>query len=244
MKIALASLGFINGDVDYNKNKIIKTLAEYRYKVDLVLFGESFLQGFDALTWNFEKDKMIALEINSKTINEISIQAKSNQIGVSFGYFELINDKIYSSQITINKEGKVINNYHRVSTGWKIKGSDTHYQEGLGFQTFLFEDKIFGVGLCGDLWDEENIASMKALNLDLLLWPVYTDFNQDEWNNIERYEYAKQAKKVCNSTLYVNPFCLDKIEYDFAKGGAAYFKDGKIVKDIPSGREDILIIEL
>lgn len=29
--------------------------------------------------------------------------------------------------------------------------------------------------LCGDLWEEENVQSIKNLNSDLVFWPVYTD---------------------------------------------------------------------
>ena len=52
MIIALAAVGFKNGDTAYNKEKILETMREYSGKADLVLFGETFLQGFDSLSWN------------------------------------------------------------------------------------------------------------------------------------------------------------------------------------------------
>lgn len=56
-------------------------------------------------------------------------------------------------------------------------------------------------------------------------------------------EYAKQAKKFNKLTLYVNSYCLDSGD-EIAKGGAAAFKDGMIINDIPSGKEDVLIIKI
>ena len=47
MMIALAAVGFQNGNTAYNKEKIKTVITEHRYQSDLILFGETFLQGFD-----------------------------------------------------------------------------------------------------------------------------------------------------------------------------------------------------
>ena len=243
MNVLLAALSFRNGKLIYNKNQIVSTIKEYNNKVDLILFGESFLQGFDALTWNFEIDKNIALSKDSKLIKEIKKLCKQFNVSVSFGYFELFDSKIFSSQIVINKQGKIIFNYRRVSSGWRIKETDDHYQEGTSFSTFELDNKTFTVGLCGDLWNEDNVNVVSNLSSDYLLWPVYTDFNYDKWNNVEKNEYAMQAKKFNKLTLYVNSYCLDGDD-EIAKGGAAVFKNGMIINEIPSGKEDVLIIKI
>lgn len=243
MNVLLAALSFRNGNLIYNKNQIVSTIKKYNNKVDLILFGESFLQGFDALTWNFEIDKNIALSKDCKLIKEIKKLCKKFNVSVSFGYFELFDSKIFSSQIVINKHGKIIFNYRRVSSGWRIKETDNHYQEGTSFSTFELDNKTFTVGLCGDLWNEDNVNIVSNLSSDYLLWPVYTDFNYDKWNNVEKNEYAKQAKKFNKLTLYVNSYCLDGDD-EIAKGGAAIFEDGKIINEIPSGKENVIIVKI
>lgn len=243
MNVLLAALSFRNGNLIYNKDQIVSTIKKYNNKVDLILFGESFLQGFDALTWNFEIDKNIALSKDSKLIKEIKKLCKKFNVSVSFGYFELFDSKIFSSQIVINKHGKIIFNYRRVSSGWRIKETDDHYQEGTSFSTFELDNKTFTVGLCGDLWNEDNVNIVSNLSSDYLLWPVYTDFNYDKWNNVEKNEYAMQAKKFNKITLYVNSYCLDGND-EIAKGGAAVFEDGKIINEIPSGKEDVIIVKI
>ena len=58
MMIALAAVGFKNGDIAYNKEKIKTVIRDHGNKqVDLILFGETFLQGFDSLSWNYDSDK-------------------------------------------------------------------------------------------------------------------------------------------------------------------------------------------
>lgn len=141
-------------------------------------------------------------------------------------------------------DGNRIDLYRRVSPGWKEPSAGTQYQEGEGFHAFSFLGKRIVVGLCGDLWFEKNAAEVKSLEPDLVFWPVYTDFECEKWNTSEKLEYAGWANTFCAKTLYVNSFCKDKKEEGYAKGGAAFFLDGKVEKEIPAGKEDVLLVEI
>ena len=68
MTIALAAVGFKNGEIYYNKEKLIKIIREYSNKSDLILFGETFLQGFDSLSWEYDRDKEIAISADDSII--------------------------------------------------------------------------------------------------------------------------------------------------------------------------------
>lgn len=105
-------------------------------------------------------------------------------------------------------------------------------------------DKRIAVGLCGDLWYDENIDMIKKINADIIFWPVYTDFNYEKWNKEIKYEYLEQASKINSDVLYVNSYCIDKDEKEIAKGGAILFSKGKIISEIPAGKEDILIVKI
>lgn len=48
MKCALAAVGFINEDIEYNKAVLADTLRKCAGRADVVIFGEAFLQGFMA----------------------------------------------------------------------------------------------------------------------------------------------------------------------------------------------------
>ena len=85
---------------------------------------------------------------------------------------------------------------------------------------------------------------MKQLNSDLVLWPVYTDFNYQEWNTKLKYEYAELAGKYGENVLYVNSYCRDGGDYEIARGGAALFVDGQIKAEKPSGEENVLVVEI
>ena len=244
MKCALAAVGFINEDISYNKKVIIDTMIKYAKEADIVLFGEAFLQGFYAADFHPEHDATIAVAKDDAVIKEICAVAGQYSIAVSFGFIEKAGETFYSSQITIDAKGQVLDLYRRVSPGWKEDFAGEKYCEGKEFHTFNFCGRKTAVGLCGDLWFDENIEAMGALNPEVVFWPVYTDFNFEEWNTEMKHEYAEQAGKLSAKVLYVNSVCLDKEGGEIAKGGAALFENGDIVKEIPSGEEGVLIVEV
>lgn len=244
MKCALASMGFINEDVQHNKNVIIDTMIKYAKDVDIVVFGEAFLQGFYGATFGVEHDNNLAISQEDSIIKEICSVAKEHIVAVSFGFIEKEQDLFYSSQITIDSNGKAVDVYRRVSPGWKEETANEQYCEGNEFRAFEFMGNRIVVGLCGDLWFDENIMKIKVLYPDVVLWPVYTDFNYNEWNESMKYEYADQAGKVGGKVLYINSFCKDKDEVEIARGGSVLFVDGKIDQEIPSGKEDVLVVEV
>jgi len=73
----------------------------------------------------------------------------------------------------------------------------------------------------------------------VLIWPVYVDFTEAEWNNGDRLEYAEQANMCCGNVLYVNSHGVDG-----ALGGAMHFADGNVCEELPIGNEGLLIVEI
>ena len=243
MKCALAAVGFLNGNIEYNKKVLADTLEKCAGKADVVLFGESFLQGFSGIRFEPEYDRAMALSRTDPVIGEIGAMAKEFSLAVSFGFIEKDCGSFFSSQMTLDPGGRIIDLYRRVSPGWKEPFAGKEYREGGGFHTFPFLDKKIAVGLCGDLWYEENIALLNELDPDVVWWPVYTDYTDSEWNEKAKREYAEQAGKIHAPVLYVNSVCLDSSgDSEIAKGGAALFEKGSIKEELPAGKEGIRIV--
>lgn len=245
MRIALASNPVRTGDVPHNIASIIQVMEQCSGKAELVVFGESVLHGFDALTWSYENDRGRAVAQNAPQIMQLCEVARRNCIAASFGYIEKAGDALFSSQIVIDAAGAVIHNFRRVSVGWKeFTKTDAHYREGDRFEKFRYGGKTLAIGLCGDLWTEGRPEEMKALNADVVLWPVWCDYDAEAWNKSIKYEYAEQAALCGDCVLLVNPFCADPGVTDAAAGGAACFKNGSIVAELPSGQSGYLTVEV
>ena len=245
MKIALASVPVKNRDTKFNLQTMIDTIKGCSKKADLILFGEAVLQGFDSLCWDYEKDLLTAVSLTDAPIRRVCETAKDNGIAVSFGFIERVYDVLYSSQIFIDADGEIVNVFHRVSPGWKYHWvTDNRYKEGTGFEVFSYEEKTFAIGLCGDLWTEGRPEEMKALHADAVLWPVWCDYDADNWNKKIKYEYAKQAALCGNDVYLVNPFCADPNPESCAAGCGLHFRNGNILAERAAGTAGILITEI
>ena len=164
MKCALAAVGFINEDIEYNKAVLADTLRKCAGRADVVIFGEAFLQGFYGINFIAKHDTTVSISRDDMIIREICSMAKEYAIAVSFGFIEKEDDVFFSSQMTIDKNGQIIDLYRRVSPGWKESFAGKEYCEGDGFHTFHLLGRVVAIGLCGDLCNGVQREHNKKLN--------------------------------------------------------------------------------
>ena len=237
MKIGLAAFRCENQNLAFNMKQIERGMQEVQGRADLICFGEAFLQGFDALCWDYEADRHTALSLRSPEISTLKAWTEQYQTGLLTGYFEKDSHCLYSSCVLM-EHGKVLYNYRRVTRGWKeFRKTDSHYREGNIIRETGFHGRSIQLALCGDLWDE----GWERFRTDsLLLWPVYTDFTAAEWENEEISAYARRAAMTAEDVLMVNSICHSPENI----GGAFHFHDGKAAARLPFGEEQILLTEL
>ena len=236
MRIGLVSYRSENRNIAFNMSQIKHAMECFEGKADLLCFGEAFLQGFDALCWDYEADKNIALELSSDTIAQLQSWTVHYGISLATGYIEREQEKLYSSCVVISN-GRIIHNYRRISRGWKECAlTDGHYCEGKETGTFHLHGKDIMIALCGDLWDFPDRFKTEHL----LLWPVYVNYTVEEWNSGELDEYAAQASLAANDVLMINPIDDSPTNH----GGSFHFHCGKTMARIPFDQEDVLIVDL
>ena len=235
MKIGLAAYKFKNKDIEFNIAQIEKAIQEVQGKAELLCFGETFLQGFDSLLWDYETDKNMAIMQDSVIMKQICNLSVQYQIDLLFGYVEREADSIYSSCAVIG-QGKLIHNYRRISKNWKeYDQTDYHYCEGTTTDAFLYRGRKIMIALCGDLW----LFPERFKTDDLLIWPVYVNFDMEEWKNYEQ-EYADQALLACPNALMINSITDDPVSH----GNAFYFLNGRIEKKFCYDTEGVLIVDV
>ena len=156
MRIALSSAPVKNKDIPHNLAAMTAALAQAAADgADLVVFGESTLQGFDCLCWSYAADRDMALPLDSAPIRQLQDAAQKYAAAISFGFIERDGDALYSSCAFIGADGEIIHRFRRVSIGWKdYRKTDAHYREGTHFEKFTYCGKTFAIGLCGDLWTD------------------------------------------------------------------------------------------
>ena len=236
MRIGLVSYRCENRNTAFNMGQIELAMKRSAGKVEMLCFGEAFLQGFDALCWDYNVDREIALELSSETIARLKSWTVQYGISLAAGYIERDQEKLYSSCVVI-ADGNIIHNYRRISKGWKeYSKTDAHYCEGNQTGTFRLHGKDMMITLCGDLWEEPD----RFRTEHLLLWPVYVNYTVEEWNSGALDEYAAQAYLAADDVLMINPIDNDPVNH----GGSFHFHKGKTAAGIPFDEEGILIVNI
>lgn len=208
---------------------------------ELILFPEAFLQGFEGLTFAYQKDIEIAVSAQGAEIAEIRKICRAHEIAVGFGYFEAEGGVIYSAYHVLDRTGETLCNYRRRSKGWKELHAGADYREGTRFVRFALRNKTFGIVLCGDFWTDELLDDIAAIDCDCMLWPVYIDFPVTDWLEEERAEYLRQTSILGMPVAFVNAYVENP---DRANGGAFLALHGKPLAELPMGGPNLLYAEL
>lgn len=239
MKIALASARMTDRDIGFNLSQMERYMGlAAEQGAELVCFGESFLQGFECLDWDYTRDRAMGVTQDSPELAQVCSWTEEMGIDVLFGFIEREEETLYSSCALLGG-GKLLHLYRRISTGWREVGrTDGHYREGTEVKRFRWRGKDCLIALCGDLWVyPERFAQGEAL----LLWPVFVDYTPEEWARNEVEDYARQANLACPNTLLVNSVTGGK---DPAYGGCCHFENGQVKQALPMGQEGILVVEV
>ena len=236
MRVGLVSYRCENRNISFNLSQIERAMKCSAGKADLLCFGETFLQGFDALCWKYDTDQKIALALSSDPITQLREWTVQYGVSLITGYIEKERDKLYSSCVVLS-EGKIVHNYRRISKGWKeFSITDTHYGEGVDTKPFTLHGKEVNIALCGDLWDFPDQFRTEGL----LVWPVYVNYSINEWCSRALDEYAAQAALAAKDVLMVNPLDNEPVNH----GGAFHFRGGQTVEKLPFDQEGILIVDI
>lgn len=239
----MIKIGFVSATMlDNRTQEQIKTIEKYlmaNKQCDLLVFGESYLQGFNGLTWNYDEDIERAVSLEERVISQIKELTRKYNTAVSFGLIERKEDLLYSTNVVIDSNGKIISVFRRLSKGWKEQCANCKYVEGTSISIFEIENVRFATAICGDLWDDEILDKVSKLEIDILLWPVYVDYSLKTWESVLG-EYADRTKGLLCDVCFVNSF-VEAAEA--AKGGCYVFRDGEIVKELPLGQQGVLVYE-
>ncbi len=231
------------GDVEANLATIEREVSfANESHVDLVLFGEAYLQGFEALTFNYVHDVDVSLGMGSVPVAYLRKTACYYGVGIGVGFYENDHGAFYSSYLVIGKKGEVIHRHRRVSEGWKLPHANADYREGRTFCPFKFEGVNMGVVICGDLWEDHMLRAIADLDaqVDCMLWPVHTDYSVDEWGGGIRQDYIERSSVLSSHVFYVNNYVpCDKL----AKGGAYVWHQGKELAALSPGSPDRLLFD-
>lgn len=184
MDIGLGTVQTVKNNIEQNTAmmEIILKKADERH-VELVLFGETFLQGHNA-------DESLALEMNSVGIFKLKLLAINYGVPFGVGFYEKVNDTIVNAYLVLDAKGEIL----------------VHHRQGEELKSFMIGHQMFT--LCVG---NEGFELDKKVD-GILLWPVFNTSTPKEWFNSELSKYREQANQSANESVLVNSF-MDEVAY-------------------------------
>ena len=174
MKLALAQLNPIIGDLDGNAEKIFKVCKEIKDKeVDLVITPELSLIGyppkdllFNPQLYEDEKDVLNKL---SERISNLS-QNLSILIGIAEPTQEIEVPKLYNSVVILEKGTWRIVARKQLLPTYDVFDEKRYFRsaEKSSVLNFNYQEKLWKIGItiCEDIWVEQNLQKEKILGKD------------------------------------------------------------------------------
>jgi len=173
MKVALAQLNYIPGDVSGNSRKIISAIDHTRSQgADLIVFSELAVTGYPPLDLLLRNDIITAsmaavLEIASHCTGIAAIVGGPSPNTGVFGK-SLHNSAFFMQD---GKVGAVVNK--TLLPTYDIFDEDRYFQPGTVFRTIDLNGERIALTICEDIWDEQPFG-------DRGVWRLYSITPLDE----------------------------------------------------------------
>ena len=234
MKIALAQINPIVGDIGGNSKKITSLIKST--KADIIVFPELSIVGYTPQDLLLRHD---FIEKNIEALKKITAAVK-NKTAIT-GFAEKIDDGIYNSAAVIRDE-QIIEIHHKTCLpNYRVFDEKRWFRKGNEATTFEIDGKIIGLSICEDIWFPETTQRQKRKGAQLIINISASPYTKNklglmESNLIKRWEENKLP------IIYVNQVgSQDGIVFP---GHSMYFNEGRIIKKCRDFEEDLLVVDV
>ena len=238
MKIALAQINCVVGDIAGNTNKIIDYAKRaYEGGASLVITPELALCGYPPEDLLFRDDFNHACE---QALVRLAEQV--SEIALLIGHPHQVNGKLYNAA-SIIENGKITATYHKQCLpNYGVFDEERYFQAGDTPLVFSHNGLKFGVMICADGWEAAPALKAKQAGAEFLLSLNASPYHMDKLET--RVEVlAERAKETGLPIIYTNLVGgQDELVFD----GASFVLDntGKAMQQLPSFIEALSFVEI
>ncbi len=261
MKIFIAQLNPIVGDLDNNAENILKIASiAYEESANLVITPELSLWGYPPKDMLFQKDLLNKQNIILDKLST-KVAAEYGELSIAIGIAEEIEDSffpnLYNSIALIEKGKWGIIARKKILPTYDVFDEKRYFRSGdkVSILEKKLKNKIWKIGItiCEDLWVNENIegrgkhkknpiVDLSVEKIDLLLNFSASPFTMSKINRREKVAgFAAKALKV--PVIYLNQVGgNDDLVFD----GNSFITDqnGILIKELKSCEEDYVLWDL
>ena len=238
LKIALAQINFLVGNIAANVDNIIKAASYARDELsaDIVVFPELTITGYPAEDLLFRNDFISAANNAVYQIAECV-----DDIAVVVGFPERDGNSLYNSAVVLH-QGSILACYRKqMLPNYGVFDEQRYFSAGTQPCVFEFNGVFIGLTICEDVWKSGIIDETKHAGAELLLTLNASPFNAGKIHQREAV-ICEQVKAAKIPLIYVNQVGgQDELIFD----GASFVANsqGEIVFRAEEFKEQISVIE-
>lgn len=238
LKIALAQINFLVGNIAANVNSIIKAAIYARDELgaDIVVFPELIITGYPA------EDLLLRADFITAANNAIyQLAEQVADIALVVGFPERDGNKLYNSAVVLH-QGVILARYHKQALpNYGVFDEQRYFSAGNQPCVFEFNGAFMGLTICEDVWKTGIIEATKKAGAQLVLTLNASPFNSGKIHQREAVICA-QVKAVGIPLVYVNQIGgQDELIFD----GASFVVDvqGEVAFRAAEFKEQISVVK-
>ena len=238
LKIALAQINFLVGNIAVNIDNIIEKAVHARDQLnaDMIVFPELCVTGYPS------EDLLLRADFISAANNAVyQLLDRVAGIALVVGFPELDGNKIYNSAAVLH-QGVMLACYRKQALpNYGVFDEQRYFVPGNQPCVFEFNGTFIGLTICEDVWKNGIIEATKQAGAELLLTLNASPFNSGKIHQREGI-ICKQVKAAQIPLVYVNQVGgQDELIFD----GSSFVANsqGDIVFRAEEFKEQISVIE-
>jgi agmatine deiminase len=251
MKNKFVTIGLIqtkvSADVTSNVEKTVKMIGQAAKKGAKIIALQELFQTPYFPQWEGKKKDDFAETIDGYTVSAMKKAAKKFAVTLVVPIYERKGKKYFNTAIVVDKNGKIIGQYHKVhiphDPGFYEKEYFEHSTEG--YKIFAVDGIKFAVLICYDQWFPEAARMARLNGAEIIFYPTalgnIIGYNPEgDWHNA--WETNMRGHAIANS-VHVAAINRVGVEGRMKFFGQSFVSDpfGKILKRATSGKEEILV---
>ena len=238
LKIAIAQLNFVVGDIEGNCEKIRSTIdnARRQHHADCVVFTELAVTGYPP------EDLLFRAKILDRTNQALaSIIDATHDITVVLGLPCEEKGKLYNAAFVLQNKSIFTKYYKQTLPNYNVFDEKRYFSAGSESCVFKLKETPIGITICEDVWRIEPANAVKRKGAELIIninaSPYYADKQQDR----ER-EVKKRVVENDLPIIYVNQIGgQDELVFDGSS--FAINRTGQVVYRAAECREQLSLLK-
>ncbi|MDY6864798.1 MAG: NAD+ synthase [Halobacteriota archaeon] len=225
MKITIAQMNPIVGDVGGNLDRLIDVFARYNEDSDLIVFPELYLTGYPPRDL-LERPQFIR-NVGEEIEKLVEISSRYSHAGVIVGAptptGKEVSKGIYNSAVFIYQGNILICQNKSLLPTYDVFDEGRYFDTAPNASVVSFKDEVLGISICEDAWNDSELWPSRLYSSD----PIET-------------------LSMKGATVFINisssPFCVgkDELRYQIIRNHAVRYKSPFIFVNQVGGNDELI----